>query len=125
MQTLLVAEDDDVMHAALTELLALEGYEVLSARGLAGARALLAGRAVHGALIDWQLGPERTDGLLEELVSSGIATILLSAHPEARWVAERLAIPCVHKPFVVEQLLGILSGAISRRSLRRFTAVRD
>lgn len=124
MQTLLVAEDDPVMHAALSELLRLEGYDVVGARRVEDARAMLANPAIDGALIDWQLGDERTDPLLAELVAQGIATILLSAHPEARVIADALGIPCVHKPFVVEQLLGILSGAISRRTLRRIALSR-
>ncbi|MBI2395681.1 MAG: response regulator [Deltaproteobacteria bacterium] len=124
MQTLLVAEDDPVMHAALSELLRLEGYDVVGARRVEDARAMLGNPAIDGALIDWQLGDERTDPLLAELVEMGIATILLSAHPEARAIADALGIPCVHKPFVVEQLLGILSGAISRRTLRRIALSR-
>ena len=119
MQTLLVAEDDAVMHAALTELFTLEGYQVVGARCVDDALAYLARQPVQAALIDWCLGPERTDDLLVELVEQGVATILLSAHPDARGVADSLGIPCVHKPFVVELLLGILSGAISRRTLRR------
>lgn len=125
MQTLLVAEDDAVMHAALTELLTMEGYVVVGARCLEDARDVLERHALHAALIDWQLGPERTDGLLSELVEQGVVTVLLSAHPEARVVADGLGIPCVHKPFVVEQLLGILSGAISRRTLRRIAVARE
>jgi len=125
MQTLLVAEDDAVMHAALTELLTMEGYAVIGARCVEDALGLMDGHALHGAVIDWQLGDERTDGLLAELVDQGVATVLVSAHPEARGIADGLGIPCVHKPFVVEQLLGILSGAISRRTLRRIAVSRE
>lgn len=124
MRTLLVAEDDAVLHAALSELLTWEGYRVVSASCLAEAEQQRLLHAVDAAVIDWHLGPERTDDLLARLVEQGVVTILLSAHPDARVLAEGIGIPCVHKPFVVDQLLGILSGAISRRTLRRIAVAR-
>jgi len=124
MQTLLVAEDDAVMHRSLEELFQLEGYEVICVRTLADALQLLASRAVDGAVIDWRLGHEFTDPLLVELADRGVATVLLSAHPEARAVADVFGVPCVHKPFVVDQLLGIVSGVLNRQTLRRIAVSR-
>lgn len=124
MQTILVAEDDAVMHQALAELFELEGYEVVSARCLHDAEVFLTERAFDGAVVDWRLGSDFSDPVLSELVAHGIATVLLSAHPEARAVAEAYGIPCVHKPFIVEQLLGIVSGALNRQTLRKIALSR-
>jgi DNA-binding response OmpR family regulator len=124
MQTILVAEDDAVMHRALEELFQLEGYEVICVRTLEDARAVLNQRVVDGAVIDWQLGHEFTDPLLGELVDRGVATVLLSAFPEARAIADDFGVPCVHKPFVVDQLLGIVSTVLNRQTLRRIAISR-
>lgn len=119
MQTILVAEDDAVMHRALAELFELEGYEVIGARSLRDAASLVEERMIDGAVVDWKLGVEFSDVILTQLVDLGVATVLLSAHPEARCVADAFGIPCVRKPFNVEQLIGILSGAIQRTTLRK------
>lgn len=120
MQTILVAEDDAVMHRALAELFELEGYEVVGARSVVDAENFVGtGRALDGAVVDWRLGDAFSDSVLTQLVDLGVATVLLSAHPEARAVADAYGIPCVHKPFNVEQLIGIVSGAISRTTLRK------
>lgn len=119
MQTILVAEDDAVMHRALSELFELEGYVVIGARSLADAASFVEERSIDGAVVDWKLGVEFSDIILTQLLDLGVATVLLSAHPEARSVAEALGIPCVRKPFNVEQLIGILSGAMQRTTLRR------
>ncbi len=124
MQTILVAEDDAVMHRSLAELFELEGYEVICVKTLGEAMELVAARVIDGAVIDWRLGPECSDTLLEHLVERGIATVLLSAHPEARSVADEFGVPCVHKPFVVDQLLGIVSGVLNRQTLRRIAVSR-
>ncbi len=124
MQTILVAEDDAVMHRSLEELFELEGYDVICVRTLAEALELLAARAFDGAVIDWRLGLDFTDELLADLIDRGIATVLLSAHPEARAVADGYGVPCVHKPFVVDQLLGIVSGVLNRQTLRRIATSR-
>jgi DNA-binding NtrC family response regulator len=119
MQTILVAEDDAVMHRALAELFELEGYEVVGARSVRDAAICVVDRSFDGAIVDWRLGDGFSDTILAKLIDLGIATVLLSAHPEARAVADAYGIPCVHKPFNVEQLLGIVSGAISRTTLRK------
>lgn len=122
MQTLLVVEDDSIMHEALSSLLRLEGYDVVSVRSLDDAVKMLETCVVDGALVDFWLDGQACEPLLGELAVRGVATVLISADHEARAVADELGLPCVHKPFVVEQLLGVISGAISRRSLRK-TAV--
>lgn len=122
MQTLLLVEDDAVMHEALSGLLRLEGYEVMCVRSLAEALNLIEGCVLDGALVDFWLGDSTCEPLLQELSKRGIPTVLMSGHPQARMLADGLSIPHVHKPFVVEQLIGIISGTISRRSVRR-TAV--
>lgn len=122
MRTLLVAEDDVVLLEALQGLLRLEGYEVIGVRTAEDGARLLASCVVDAAVVDWWLCGDSSDELLAALIEHGIPAVLLSGDPDARAVAEELGIPWVHKPFVVEQLVGILSGAISRRTLRR-TAV--
>ncbi len=122
MRTLLVAEDDVVLREALEGLLRLEGYEVVGVRTVEDGARLLASCVVDGAVVDWWLCGVGCEELIATLIEHGIPVVLLSGDPEVRAVAEELGIPWVHKPFVVEQLLGILSGAISRRTLRR-TAV--
>jgi two-component system, NtrC family, response regulator AtoC len=124
MQTILVAEDDTVMHQALAELFELEGYQVVGARSVVDAESYLGQHTFDGAVVDWRLGSDFSDPILTELVAQGIATVLLSAHPEARAVAEAYGIPCVHKPFIVEQLLGIVSGALNRQTLRKIALSR-
>ncbi len=124
MQTLLVVEDDPVMHEALAELLRLEGYEVVSVRTIADATRILDACILDGALVDWWINGVRCDDLVADLAARGITTVLLSAHTDARAFAEELGVPCVHKPFVVDQLVGIVSGAISRRSLRKMAISR-
>lgn len=124
MLTILVAEDDSVMHRSLAELFELEGYEVIGARSVHDATTLVSERSLDGAIVDWRLGAEFSDPILSELVAQGVATVLLSAHPEARAVADAYGIPCVHKPFNVEQLIGIVSGALNRKTLRKIALSR-
>jgi DNA-binding response OmpR family regulator len=123
MQTVLVAEDDGVLFDALERLLRDEGYEVVGVRNVEAAMRLLETCVVDGALVDWRLGTQWSDSLIELLLGQGVTVILLSGHPEARELADSFGIPCVHKPFVVEQLLGILGGAITRRTLRKIPSV--
>lgn len=124
MQTILVAEDDAVMHRALAELFELEGYTVVVAHSVDDAEICVDERAFDGAVVDWRLGDAFSDSILSQLIELGVATVLLSAHPEARAVADAYGIPCVHKPFNVEQLIGIVSGAISRTTLRKIALSR-
>jgi DNA-binding response OmpR family regulator len=119
MQTLLVVEDDAVLHDALEGVLRDEGYEVICVSSVAEALHAIEGFLVDGALLDFMLRDGTCEPLLAELVTRGVPVVIVSAHTEARALGESLAVPCVHKPFVVEQLLGILSGTIQRRSLRR------
>jgi DNA-binding response OmpR family regulator len=124
MQTILVAEDDAVMRNALESLFEAEGYCVIGVPTLRDAANEIGHRVLDAAVVDWMLGPDVSEPVLSTLVKQGVATVLLSAHPEARVIAESFGIPHVHKPFVVDQLVGIVSGAVSRQTLRRIALSR-
>src|SRR5436190_11973335 len=114
-QPILVVDDDSDLRESLALLLALKGYDVITACD--GHDAL---RALHGGprpcLILLDLMMPDMDGFqfrraqLEDPGLAKIPVVLCSGHPTAAHVAEQLgALACFEKPFDIQSLLGIVA----------------
>ena len=113
---ILVVDDDSELRESLALLLALKGYEVITASD--GREAL---QALHGGpqpcLIVLDLTMPEMDGLqfrraqLADPALAKIPVVLCSAHPTATHVAQQLGvIACFEKPFDVQLLLGVVAS---------------
>jgi CheY-like chemotaxis protein len=112
---ILVVDDDSELRECLALLLALKGYDVITASN--GREAL---RALNGGpqpcLIVLDLSMPDMDGFqfrraqLADPALAAIPVVLCSAHPTAPHVAQQLGvIACLEKPFDVQLLLAIVA----------------
>jgi CheY-like chemotaxis protein len=115
-QPILVVDDDSELRESLALLLALKGYEVITAGD--GLEAL---QALHGGpqpcLIVLDLSMPEMDGFqfrraqLADPALAKIPVVLCSAHPTVLHVAQQLGvIACFEKPFDVQLLLGVVAS---------------
>jgi CheY-like chemotaxis protein len=113
---ILVIDDDSNLRESLALLLALKGYEVITARD--GREAL---QALHGGPLPWlivlDLAMPEMDGFqfrraqLEDPMLAEIPVVLCSGHPTAPQVAQQLGVlACFEKPFDVQLLLGVVAS---------------
>ena len=113
---ILVVDDDTELRESLALLLALKGYEVITASD--GREAL---QTLHGGprpcLIVLDLTMPEMDGFqfrraqLADPALAKIPVVLCSAHPTAPQVAQQLGvIACFEKPFDVQLLLGVVAS---------------
>ena len=114
--TVLIVDDEYAIRFLCRVNLELDGYRVLEAAEVAEARRLLETEQIDVVLLDLNVGPERTDDLLEELrrrtppmpvaLVTGSTDVLAPARPEADAV--------LAKPFEVDELA---------ETVRRLTAL--
>lgn len=106
--TLLVVDDDKSVLAALTKLLHLEGYEVLSARTGAEAVELFSGNSVDLTILDLNLGEESGWTVLERMnrIKPSVPTVIITAEfgQRANAISAR-AEAFVEKPIDVPRFL--------------------
>jgi len=112
----MVVDDDSELRESLALLLALKGYEVITACD--GREAL---QTLHGGpqpfLIVLDLTMPEMDGFqfrraqLEDPALAEIPVVLCSGNPTAQQVARQLgALACFEKPFDVQLLLGVVAS---------------
>jgi DNA-binding NtrC family response regulator len=110
--TILIVDDEYAIRFLCRVNLELDGYRVLEAAEIAEARRLLETEQIDVVLLDLNVGPERTDDLLEELrrrtPPMPVALVLAPARPEADAV--------LAKPFGVDELA---------ETVRRLTALTE
>jgi two-component system C4-dicarboxylate transport response regulator DctD len=119
MSQLLLVEDDRDLRELLTELLALEGHEVRSARN--GVEALREIDARFPQLVISDLEMPVLDGraliyrmFVEDLGRENVPVILMSASPHLDGVAKAVGTPyAIAKPFQFEVLEGLVNRAIT------------
>jgi len=117
---ILVVDDDTDLRESLALLLALKGYEVITASdGRQALEALHAG--TPPCLIVLDLTMPEMDGFqfrraqLEDPDVAGIPVVLCSGHPTAPHVAQQLGVlACFEKPFDVQLLLGVVATHAQR-----------
>jgi CheY-like chemotaxis protein len=110
VQPVLVVEDDADTRQLLATLLAIEGYEVVTARN--GAEGLIAARQHQPCVILLDLMMPVLDGQgfrAEQVADAAIANVpvlIVSARHDCAKVARSLgAAGCVQKPFVPEDVI--------------------
>jgi|SRR5579862_226584 len=115
LNPILVVDDDTDLRESLALLLALKGYEVITASDGREALAALHAGALP-CLIVLDLTMPDMDGFqfrraqLEDPALAGIPVVLCSGHPTAVHVAQQLgALACFEKPFDVQLLLGVVA----------------
>ncbi len=113
---ILVIDDDSELRESLALLLALKGYEVVTARDGREALETLQG-GPRPCLIVLDLMMPEMDGLqfrrllLEDPMLATIPVVLCSGHPTAPHLAKQLGVvACFEKPFDVQLLLGIVAS---------------
>lgn len=119
--TALVIEDDLALREVIAELLSEEGYRFTVAATLHDARERIAKERPNVVLLDLVLGGESGEVLLSDLTHDELAPaiVIVSAHRDARKVAERYRVGLLSKPFDVDDLVRAIEEAI--REQRRPT----
>jgi DNA-binding NtrC family response regulator len=103
----LVVDDEPAIRLVCRVNLELEGYQVLEAGTLDGARALLAAEPVSVVLLDLHIGAERGETLLQELLEQEprIPVVIVTGSSELDAGEVRLPADAVlPKPFTIEAL---------------------
>jgi DNA-binding NtrC family response regulator len=103
----LVVDDEPAIRLVCRVNLELEGYRVLEAGSLGGARALLAAEPVSLVLLDLHVGTERGETLLQELLEREprIPVVIVTGSSELDAGEVRLPADAVlPKPFTIEAL---------------------
>ena len=113
---ILVVDDDSELRESLALLLALKGYEVITACDGREALQTLQG-GPQPCLIVLDLTMPEMDGFqfrraqLADPALQDIPVVLCSAHPTATHVAEQLGVvACFEKPFDVQLLLAVVAS---------------
>jgi DNA-binding NtrC family response regulator len=120
-RSLLIVEDDGVIRQTLAALLRDEGFSVVAVSELRAALLIVRRHAVSAAVLDWRLEHETAEPVLELLARERlpVATVLVSAAPEARDVADRYQIPFVAKPLDLDAFAETVETAIREQRTPR------
>jgi two-component system nitrogen regulation response regulator GlnG len=105
----LVVDDDDAIRTILRDALREEGYDVCAARDGAEGRALISRWQPDVMVLDLRLPKVRGEVLARESASKA-TTVLISAEPAARRIADELGVPLVKKPFDLGELLDAVAS---------------
>ncbi len=112
---ILVVEDEALVAYSLEMLLAEQGYEVIGpAPNTARALKLIAGEALDAALLDVNLGMERSDRAAEALAAASVPFIFTTGYSGV--MALPLAFrdrPVINKPYRPEQLCAALTEMLA------------
>lgn len=112
--TILVVEDDRALGELLRVHLANAGYDVVVAADPVAAGPVLLQRVgeIDLAIVDAQLpymsGIELVATLIADSTLPPIPAILITGHEHLVAGAEKLGVPCLFKPFLVDELLALV-----------------
>lgn len=118
-QMILVVEDDRALRELLRVHLANAGYDVLLAPDPVAAGPVLLQRAgeIALAIVDAQLpymsGIELVATLIADTTLPPIPALLITGHEHLVAGAEKLGVPCLLKPFRVDDLLALVREAVA------------
>jgi DNA-binding NtrC family response regulator len=115
--TALIVEDDDVMCATIRSALDDVGFSTAACVSLFEAETAIAERRPDVVILDLTLSSEFGGDLLESLASryDAPAVVVCSGFALAPMVAARYGIPCVRKPFELENLLETIRSAVQEK----------
>lgn len=118
---ILVIEDDSVIANTVAAALCDEGFDARVVAGLHAARREIARNAHTAVVVDLDLPDGAGELLLRDLArySSPPAAVIMSAKRYAPRVAARWAVPCVMKPFDLEELIAAVRVACEARIVPR------
>jgi len=101
----LLLEDDALISLDAEEMLRMLGARsVLTAHSIDSATTMLGSASVDVAMLDLQIGADRSDGLALALLASGIPFIFTSGYTETDLPDPLRRIPTVGKPYAIETL---------------------
>ena len=118
-RTILVVEDDRALRELLRVHLANAGYDVVVASDAVAAGPVLLQRAgeIDLAIVDAQLpymsGIELVATLIADTTLPSIPAILITGHEHLVPGAEKLGVPCLFKPFLVDELLALIGECMA------------
>lgn len=120
----LIVEDDEVLCDAIREALEDAGYESTACAALGDAREQIAQSMPAVVVVDLSLPGEFGADLLEELASrdDAPAAVVCSAFSLAELIAARYQVPCVRKPFELDELLVAVGRAVDEGARPRKVA---
>jgi two-component system C4-dicarboxylate transport response regulator DctD len=102
--SVLVIEDDPSLRLLCRVNLELEGFRVREAADLESARAELDAETPALVFLDMHLGGESSEGLLEDVVESGVPVIVMSGSADTAAYRGRVA-DVLGKPFEPSRLV--------------------
>ncbi len=115
---ILMVEDEMLLAMSLKELLERSGCHVIAASSISRALAKLDKETIDGALLDVNLGGERSYPVAEDLERRKVPFIFMTGYDSSaideRWRRDR---PIVHKPFDFSELARLVAplfGAADR-----------
>jgi DNA-binding response OmpR family regulator len=116
----LVVEDDATLQRAFVDFLGDEGYVCRAVGSVDEANAALAEGTTDVVILDLALDRESGETLLRTLSGSltGPVVIAMSASPSLRAIAEHYGVDFVAKPFSLQILEQVLTGAVRRSATR-------
>ncbi len=120
----LIVEDDQILCNAIRGALEDAGYASTTCTALSEARREIARSKPSVVVVDLSLPGEFGADLLEELASrdDSPAAVVCSAFSLAELIAARYRIPCVRKPFELDQLLDAVGRAVNEGARPRKVA---
>jgi DNA-binding NtrC family response regulator len=121
-QGVLVVDDDPAMRLLYRVNLELDGYRVVEAGTLAGARALLEIEPLAVVVLDLQVGHERGESLLDELRGREPPLPVLVVTGSADLDSGALTIDAdavLAKPFTIDDLMGAVRALTARSAVSR------
>lgn len=107
----ILAEDDHDIQWALTEALIDAGFDVIAVADAERLRDVLSERRADVLVADYHLIGDTSEAVVVDAVERAVVprVVVVSASAEARFLAERLAIAHVAKPFELDHLIAVVS----------------
>jgi CheY-like chemotaxis protein len=112
---ILIVEDEALVAYALEQILVEYGYEVVGpAPNIGKALKLIADEPIDAALLDINLGNERSDGAAEALAAACIPFLFTTGYSRESAMPDGFKDrPCIGKPYQPEQLQQALAQLLT------------
>jgi CheY-like chemotaxis protein len=113
---LMVVEDEFLVATELAYALEEMGAEITAMTGHLAEAMKAADQQLDGALIDVQLGSEKSYPLVEKLSGAGVPFILITGYDTSALPEHMQELPRLDKPFAAEQLTQLAGSLFNRRA---------
>lgn len=113
MGKVLILEDEALISMSLHDVLSDHGFQPVVTRSLDAALALAAAERFDAAVVNWRIGDETAERLVDKLEKSATAIVVLSTSG-AKALKERLRHPVFDKPNALSDIVAEIKQLLAK-----------